>query len=91
MRSVQNIKGWVTALAVIGTVSAVIPVMGAQASQQRDAVQWSEAAAAFQAAFASNIGVGRQTARRNTNASPKRFITKRGLNHALANLPLQML
>ena len=50
MRSVQNIKGWVTALAVIGTVSAVIPVMGAQASQQRDAVQWSEAAAAFQAA-----------------------------------------
>ena len=47
MRSVQHIKGWVTALAVIGTVSAVIPVMGAQASHQRDMAKWSETAAAF--------------------------------------------
>jgi len=50
MRSVQNIKGWITALAVIGAVSVVIPVVGAQASNQRDAAQWSEAAAAFRAA-----------------------------------------
>jgi len=47
MRSVQNIKGWMTALAVIGTVSAVLPVMGAQASHQRNLAKWSQTAAAF--------------------------------------------
>lgn len=50
MRSTQNIKGWTTALAVIVTVSAVIPVMGAQASHQRNLLKWSETAAAFRAA-----------------------------------------
>ncbi len=50
MRSVQNIKGWMMAVAVIGTVSTVLPVLGAQASHQRNAAQWSAAAEAFRAA-----------------------------------------
>lgn len=49
MRKVQNIKGWVTALAVIGTASVVIPTIGAQASNQRAQAQWAEAAAEFRA------------------------------------------
>ena len=55
MRSVQNIKGWMTALAVIGAVSVVIPVMGAQATQQRDVEQWSETAAAFRLADVETV------------------------------------
>jgi len=46
----QNIKGWTTALAVIATISTVIPVMGAQASHQRDQEKWTDAALAFQSA-----------------------------------------
>lgn len=55
MRYWQDIKGWVTALAVIGTVSVVIPVIGSQASSQRDQVQWAEAAADFRASESSTI------------------------------------
>ena len=50
MRNEQNIKGWMTAVAVIATVSAVIPAIGAQATHQRDQAKWTEAAAAFRAA-----------------------------------------
>jgi len=35
MRKEQNIKGWVTALAVIGTAAVILPALGAQASSQR--------------------------------------------------------
>lgn len=55
MRKTQNIKGWFTALAVIGTVTAIIPAMGAQASNQRDQAQWSQAAADFRASDANAI------------------------------------
>jgi len=49
MRKTHKIKGWVTALAVIGTAAAVIPTIGAQASIQRVNAQWAEAAAEFRA------------------------------------------
>jgi len=49
MRKEQNIKGWITALAVIATVTAVLPAIGAQASNQRANAEWSEAAAEFRA------------------------------------------
>lgn len=50
MGKTHNIKGWMTAVAVIATVATVIPVIGAQASNQRDQAKWSEAAAEFRAA-----------------------------------------
>ena len=49
MRNGQEIKGWVTALAVIGTASVVIPKIGSQASGQRAQAQWAQAAADFRA------------------------------------------
>ena len=49
MRNGHDIIGWVTALAVIGTASVVIPAIGAQASGQRAQVQWAQAAADFRA------------------------------------------
>lgn len=49
MRNGQKIKGWVTALAVIGTASVVIPAIGSQASSQRAQAEWVSAAAAFRA------------------------------------------
>jgi hypothetical protein len=49
MRKTQKIKGWVTALAVIGTAAIVIPTIGAQASTQRVNAEWAEAAAEFRA------------------------------------------
>ena len=55
MRNEQDIKGWVTALAVIGTVSVAIPAIGSQASSQRDQVQWTQAAADFRASDSSTI------------------------------------
>ena len=53
MRNEHKIKGWMTAVAVIATASAVIPAIGAQASNQRDQAKWSEAAAEFRAADVS--------------------------------------
>jgi len=50
MRNMQNIKGWMTAFAVIATVCSVIPAIGAQASNLRDQAKWSDAAAEFRAA-----------------------------------------
>ena len=55
MRSMHNIKGWVTAIAVIGTVSTVIPLMGAQASYQRSQIKWSQAAADFRASDVKSV------------------------------------
>ena len=55
MRNEQNIKGWVTALAVIGTATFVIPSIGAQASNQREQVQWSAAAAVFRASEVQSV------------------------------------
>lgn len=55
MRNKQNIKGWVTALSVIGTVAFVIPSIGAQASTQRVEAQWAEAAAAFHASEIEDV------------------------------------
>jgi len=49
MRNGQNIKGWLTALAVIGTAAFVIPAIGAQTSGQLAQVQWAQAAADFRA------------------------------------------
>lgn len=51
----RNIKGWVTTLAVIGTVSTIIPAIGAQASNQRAETHWAEAAAAFRASDLKTI------------------------------------
>lgn len=51
----RNIKGWVTTLAVIGTVSTVIPAIGAQSSHQRAEAHWAEAAAAFRASDLETI------------------------------------
>lgn len=47
MRSMHNIRGWMTAMAVVVTVSTVIPAIGAQASNQRDQASWAQAAADF--------------------------------------------
>ena len=59
MRKEQNIKGWVTALAVIGTVSAVIPAVGVQAKTQRVNAQWAETAAEFRAADLETLAIAR--------------------------------
>jgi len=49
MRNGQDIKGWVTALAVIGTASLMVPAISSQASGQRAQVEWEKSAAAFRA------------------------------------------
>jgi len=59
MRKEQNIKGWVTALAVIGTASIAIPTIGAQASTQRAEAQWAEAAAEFRASDIKSVAFSR--------------------------------
>ena len=55
MRNGHDIKGWVTALAVIGTASVVIPTIGAQASSQKAQTQWAQAAAEFRASETMNV------------------------------------
>lgn len=55
MRKTQKIKGWVTALAVIGAAAVVIPTIGAQASTQRVNAQWAEAAAEFRASELESV------------------------------------
>ncbi|MEP3653935.1 MAG: cell wall hydrolase [Litorimonas sp.] len=55
MRKTQNIKGWVTTLAVIGAAAVVIPTIGAQASNQRVDAKWAAAAAEFRAAEIDSV------------------------------------
>lgn len=57
MRNTHHIKGWMTAFAVIATVSAVIPAIGAQASNQRVNAKWAEAAAEFRATEPGSLAV----------------------------------
>jgi len=87
MRIGQNIKGWVTALAVIGTVSVVLPVVGAQASHQRKSLLIFEP----YLLFAPSIAAGQLTKQQSINVWQKLSITKHGPNYALANWPLLML
>lgn len=55
MRNKQNMKALLTALAVIGTASFVLPTIGAQASDQREQVQWAAAAAEYHASDVDNV------------------------------------
>lgn len=49
MRNVQNISGWLGAIATIAVVSATIPAISGKTAAQRDNAVWAEAVADFQA------------------------------------------
>ena len=49
MRNVQNISGWLGAIATIAVVSATIPAISGKTAAQRDNAVWAEAVAEFQA------------------------------------------
>ena len=81
MRSMHNIKGWMTAVAVIATVSAIIPAIGAQASQQRDLAHWSEAAAEFRASNVDTIAFLETTTPRLRDAEDIRALSPLRVEH----------
>lgn len=81
MRSTQNIKGWITALAVIGTVAAIIPAMGAQASNQRVQAKWSKAAAEFRSSETKNFYVSDLTSPRLRDAADIRSLSPLRVEH----------
>ena len=55
MRNEQNIKGWLTTLAVIGAIAFVIPAMGTQSSHQLSQAKWTEQAKQFRASDIQTI------------------------------------
>lgn len=81
MRSTQNIKGWMTALAVIGTVSATIPAIGAQASNQRVQAKWSKAAAEFRSFETENFYVSDFVSPRLRDAADIRSLSPSRVEH----------
>lgn len=81
MRKEQNIKAWVTALAVIGTASVVIPAIGAQASNQRDQAQWADAAAHFRASQDETIAVSQVETPRLRDAADIRSLSPLRAEH----------
>ncbi len=81
MRNGQNIKGWMTAIAVIATASAVIPAIGAQASHQRDQAKWTEAAAEFRAAEVESLAFTKLTTPRLRDAADIRSLSPLRAEH----------
>lgn len=81
MRKEQNIKGWVTALAVIGTAAVVIPTIGAQASTQRADAHWANAAAEFRASELENIPFSQIKTPRLRDASDIRSLSPMGIEY----------
>ena len=81
MRKEQNIKGWVTALAVIGTAAVILPALGAQASSQRAQAQWAEAAAEFRAADLDAMTVSEFQTPRLQDAADIRSLSPLRIEH----------
>ncbi len=81
MRKEQNIKGWVTALAVIGTAAVVIPTIGAQASTQRADAHWASAAAEFRASELETIAFTQVETPRLRDAADIRALSPMGLEY----------
>lgn len=48
MRNVQNISGWLSAIAVVAVLTAVIPAISGKTAEQRDNAAWAQAAIDFQ-------------------------------------------
>ena len=77
----QNIKGWITTLAVIGTVSVVIPAIGAQASNQRVEAKWAQAAAEFRASEIDTVAFTQIETPRLRDASDIRSLSPLRIEH----------
>ena len=77
----QHIKGWMTAVAVIATVSTVIPAIGAQASNQRADMKWAQAAADFRAADVQSVAFMRVATPRLRDAADIRLLSPLRLEH----------
>lgn len=81
MRNGQNIKGWLTALAVIGTAAFVFPVIGAQTSGQLAQVQWAQAAADFRASDLKAVEYTRIEIPRLRDAADVRSLSPLNITH----------
>ena len=81
MRNGQNIKGWLTALAVIGTAAFVIPAIGAQTSGQLAQVQWAQAAADFRASDLKTVEFTRIETPRLRDAVDVRSLSPLNIEH----------
>lgn len=77
----QNIKGWVTTLAVIGTAAVVIPAIGAQASNQRVEAKWAEAAAEFRGSELETIAFTQVETPRLRDAADIRSLSPLRVEH----------
>ena len=81
MRNGQDIKGWLTALAVIGTAAVVIPTIGSQASGQRAQAQWDKAATKFQTSDQSSIAEAHLLAPRLQDMADIKALSPVGADH----------
>ena len=81
MRNEQNIKGWFTALAVIGTASFVFPMIGAQTSGQMAQAQWAEAATEFRASTLKPVEFTLAESPRLRDAAEIRSLSPSNIEH----------
>ncbi len=81
MRNVQNISGWLGAIATIAVVTSVIPAIGEKSSAQRDNALWAQAATDFQAFDAQVTDFDVTTTPRLRDAADIRMLSPLRIEH----------
>ena len=79
----QKIKGWLTTFVIIGSVAVVIPMLGAQASDQRAKAELAEAAVKFRAADVKPVDFTRIETPRLRDAAEFRSLSSLNIEHRL--------